>query len=119
MRPDEVTTSFSKEPTGPDGSDSLLVSLAVAKLYAHLRESAFYLENTPVPVPGATDLTTIPLRYIWGDCSAYEVPLAALCLDDELAEAKKQGRRVRNISVTRLAGANHFVGNHFNPFYLC
>lgn len=111
MRPDEVTTSFSIEPTGPEGSDSLLINLAVGDLFANLRENAFYLENTPVSVPSAVDLAAVPLHYIWGDSSVYEVPWGALCLFDELEEARKQGRRIRNIFVTRLAGANHFVSN--------
>lgn len=116
MTPEEIQACFSTGPAGPGGSDLETMNLGFAKgRNARMRERAFYLEHKPTA--GASNWANVPLRYVWCDRSAYVMPWGASCLCSELENAKKSGRRMRNISVVCLPGANHFVGSsQSNPF---
>jgi hypothetical protein len=51
----------------------------------------------------------IPLRYLWGNRSGYEMLWGMKCLSKEVDEAKASHRPLRPISIVCLPGANHFV----------
>lgn len=114
MTPEEIQACFSAGPAG--GSDLETTILGYAKgHHARIRERAFYIEHRLTA--GASNWADVPLRYVWCDRSIYMMPWGASCLCSELENAKKSGRRMRNISVVCLPGANHFVGSsQSNPF---
>ncbi|KAF7790431.1 hypothetical protein EIP86_001386 [Pleurotus ostreatoroseus] len=108
MSSDDLQDSLFNAPAIPGGSDDVLMHAGIRHgLWSAIREGALY-----IPVSGdarESDWDGIELRYIWCDQSVWEMPWGTWALQAELDNAKNSGRPLRNISLTRLTGANHFV----------
>lgn len=105
---EELQACFYPGPATAGGSDHAISTLGVkTKLHAQTRERVFYIEEQ-----GFSDekkWKSIPIRYIWGTRSQWPIAWSKLQLQDELAEAKKSGKAMVDVSITELPGANHFV----------
>lgn len=121
IKPEEVQSSLHEGPGSPGGSDLTLLGLGIAtELWAALKDKAFYPTEKAFDEDGTgEDLAGVELRYLWCDRSVYEMPWGTWTLRAELDEAKAKGRRMRNINVVRLAGANHFVSSPLVSVELC
>ena len=71
-----------------------------------LKDGAFYLRDVPL---GAEDWRSVEVRYVWCENSVWEMPFGYHLLSTELEEARKGGKKVRNVSFGLIRGANHFV----------
>ena len=119
MAPADVAASFVPEPAAPPGgSDVALLGAGIGTgLNGVMRRRAFFLGLHDAGVDfegggggeGDRVWDDLEVRYLWCDRSVYEMPWGTWALRGELEEAKRQGKRMRSISVARLAGANHFV----------
>lgn len=108
MTLEDIQTNFVQEPTAVGGSDLMLLEGGIGTgLNEVMRKSAFYL--TEPDEDEGDNWADVELRYLWCDRSVYEMPWGTWALRNELEEAKQQGRRMRNITMARLSGANHFV----------
>lgn len=52
----------------------------------------------------------VEVRHVWCDASPWPMSWAAMCLQEEIAGKRKAGCSVRDVSFTRVRGANHLVG---------
>ena len=104
MTDEEVESSIYPPPGNPGGSDETLYRAGKHHSYwTEIRKLTFF--------PEVLDDTwaKIPLRFVWGDRSIWEVPYGKWCIEGELEEAKAQGKFARVIELVKLPGANHFV----------
>ncbi|KAI0358230.1 hypothetical protein OH77DRAFT_1518926 [Trametes cingulata] len=103
MTKEEFETTVHVPPGLPHGSDwSVLYGCFQLGVYDNLRKGALYLTNAE------NEWSHVEVRYVWGDHSVWEVPYAAQLLREEVAEAKKCGKPIRNVTTLRVKGANHF-----------
>ncbi|KAI0630814.1 Alpha/Beta hydrolase protein [Trametes polyzona] len=115
MSKEDFEATVHVPPGVPGGSDwTLLHGCAALGVYATLREGALYLRE---PSATGTEHTAavgdewrdVEVRYVWGDRSVWEVPYAVQLLRREMDEAKRAGKPMRNFTLRRIAGANHFA----------
>ncbi|KAI0743330.1 hypothetical protein C8Q80DRAFT_1236436 [Daedaleopsis nitida] len=93
------------EPAEAGGSDHLLALGAFhAGLYAELRAQAWALHPRR-----ENDLRDVEVRVVWGDRSVWEVVHAAWAVKEELRAARAAARPMRNMTVARVRGGNHFA----------
>lgn len=107
MSQDDIESGMDIKPTLPGGSDNVMLDQGIKHgLFAILREEAVYVNKTP---RHSGEWSDIGLNYLWCDNSPWEMPYGALTFQEEIDEAKKLGRDMRDIHIIRLKGANHFV----------
>ena len=110
MSTDDLESALYNAPAVPGGSDYTLVHAGVDHgLWATIRKAALY---PPAAAPDGAVRSSwdeVELRYIWCEQSDWEIPWGAWAFQAEMEEAKAYGRRMRRVSVARLASANHFV----------
>ncbi len=109
MTADEIAESAYPAPGEQGGSEHGIAMASIAHgTYAWLRKGAFLLRDLP---SGTDDWRDVEIRYLWGDASTWEMPLAYRTLFEELEETRKAGRAVRKVEWVRFRGANHFVSD--------
>ncbi len=115
MTPEDLASALYAAPANSGGSDNLfMVGAARHGFWATLRKVALLISPLSSEAPDSTEdgvkeWENIELHYIWCDQSAWESPWATVSLRAELEEAKKAGKRVREVTMTRIRGANTFV----------
>lgn len=111
---DEVASALFPSPGDPGGSDSFLVAGGIrCGVFATLREAA-------LAVPADEGWRAVEVRHLWCDRSVWEATWTAWNLRWRLAEARKKGEVLREITSVRLEGANHFVSAvRSNAFLRC
>ena len=101
--PEEFAQVFHPGPAGHEGSDLLLLNAGIATgLNKRMKDEGLYPQGEDV-------WRDVEVRYLWCDRSVFEVPVGMWGLRKELEEEKEAGRPVRNVTIVRLRGANHFV----------
>ncbi|KAI0713772.1 Alpha/Beta hydrolase protein [Earliella scabrosa] len=104
MTAEDIADSVHSAPGEHGGTEQLLAQASIMHgTYASLHRRAFHLADA------AEDWSRVEVRWLWGDHSIWESPLAAWTLERELEEARKDGRPVRKVQFVRLRGANHFA----------
>lgn len=95
-------------PADPRGGSDMAVLTAgiVSGAFAVLREQALCL---PSSEEGPRAWDAVDIRYVWCDSGPWVMPWAAMSLQKEVSEKEKEGIKLRNVTFTRLRGANHFV----------
>ena len=107
MSAEEYRESTYDPPCAPNGSESLLAGATIMHgVLGPLKDGAFYLRDVPF---GAEDWRSVQVRYVWCENSVWEMPFGYHLLSTELEEARKGGKKVRNVSFGLIRGANHFV----------
>ncbi|KAI0669369.1 hypothetical protein C8Q78DRAFT_208939 [Trametes maxima] len=107
MSPEDIAELTHTPPQTADGSDTLLAAVCLAhQPYGALKDAAFYLRS---PVEGASNWVGVEVRHVWCDHSIWEMPWGAKFIVEELEEAKRAGRPIRDVQVVRFRGANHFA----------
>ncbi|TFK81803.1 hypothetical protein K466DRAFT_557458 [Polyporus arcularius HHB13444] len=107
MTADEIAESAYPAPGEQGGSEHGIAMASITHgTYASLRKGAFLLRDLP---SGTDDWRDVEIRYLWGDASTWEMPLAYRTLFEELEETRKAGRAVRKVEWVRFRGANHFA----------
>ncbi|OSD08611.1 hypothetical protein PYCCODRAFT_1448798 [Trametes coccinea BRFM310] len=93
-------------PAAPTGSDhQLMIAGMTHGTYGKLKDAAFFPDEPGDAIPWPE----LEVRMLWGDKSFWESPWGVYLLSRELEEAKKEGRRTRDIELVRFKGANHFA----------
>ncbi|KAF8954824.1 alpha/beta-hydrolase [Flammula alnicola] len=101
----EVESALYLNPTLPGGSDDILLSKGIQHgIFTALREQALYVKDNSEH----QNWSDVELSYIWCDHSVWEMPWCTWAFQAELDEAKRIGRVIRKVTMTRLRGANHF-----------
>ncbi|KAJ8488427.1 hypothetical protein ONZ51_g3569 [Trametes cubensis] len=104
LTPEEIAELTYPPATFPTSSDFLsMIAGVMHGTYAATKEHAFY------PPEGVEDLRSVCLRIVWCDRSFWETPWSAYLLSKELAQARNEGKHMRDIEVVRLTGGNHFA----------
>ncbi|KAH9890435.1 Alpha/Beta hydrolase protein [Cubamyces lactineus] len=104
LTPEEIAELTHPPATLPTSSDFLsMIAGIMHGTYAATKELAFY------PPEDVGDLRGVELRIVWCDRSFWETPLSAYLLSRELAQARNEGRSMRDIELVRLKGGNHFA----------
>ncbi|KAI0641979.1 hypothetical protein C8Q79DRAFT_265895 [Trametes meyenii] len=110
---DERAAALYFPPGLPGGSDFVLLHAGAAYgLYDVLRQGALFL---PTSERSSLDETLsvgdawqdVEVRLVWADRSFWEGPYVAHAMRREMAEARKEGKAMRNITLLRFRGANH------------
>ncbi|EIM89469.1 alpha/beta-hydrolase [Stereum hirsutum FP-91666 SS1] len=114
MSENEIAAGLFTPPGAPGGSDDVVVRAGEKHgLYALLRERAVYLDGEEHTSNGASPQSggwrDVGIRYLWCDQSAWQVPWGMWAMQGEIREAEAAGRRMREVEVVRLSGANHFA----------
>lgn len=114
--PPTITTMTPEERANviPSECDSLLLQAGLRSgLFGQLRESALFLSppknGSELEERERDEWRAVEVRHVWCDQSVWELPYAAWALRAELDEAKLAGRLMRNVTIVRLKGGNHFV----------
>ncbi|PIL34407.1 hypothetical protein GSI_03182 [Ganoderma sinense ZZ0214-1] len=103
LTPDEVAAALFPAPGDPGGSDSLLVAGGIpCGVFVTLREAA-------LAIPTDEAWCAIEVRHVWCDRSVWETTWTTWNLRWRIAEARKKGEKLREVTSVRLEGANHFV----------
>lgn len=118
MSPEDIQANLHAPPAIPGGSDDLLLAAGIRHgLYDVMRRAALFFTSSGASEGQGEEENAvrsewkgIELRYIWCDRSVWEMPWGVWALQEELEEARKAGKEVRNVVLVRLKGANHFVG---------
>ncbi|KAI9057901.1 hypothetical protein FKP32DRAFT_1597861 [Trametes sanguinea] len=93
-------------PAAPTGSDRQWMMAGVTHgTWGKLKDEALFPDDDGSPIPWPE----VKVRMLWGDKSFWESPWGVYLLSHELEEAKKTGRRTRDIKLVRFRGANHFA----------
>ncbi|KAM5540106.1 hypothetical protein V8D89_006246 [Ganoderma adspersum] len=93
------------DPRG--GSDTALMNAGVfSGAFALLREEALCVHAAG---DGLRGWDAIAVRHVWCDASPWPMPWAARCLLEDVAGKRKAEGCVRDLTFTRLRGANHLV----------
>ena len=109
LTPEEIAELTYPPATFPTSSDFLsMIAGVMHGTYAATKEHAFY------PPEGVEDLRSVCLRIVWCDRSFWETPWSAYLLSKELAQARNEGKHMRDIELVRLTGSNHFVSHWFS-----
>ncbi|KAI0328020.1 hypothetical protein GY45DRAFT_1372693 [Cubamyces sp. BRFM 1775] len=104
LTPEEVAELTYPPAAVPTSSDFLsMIAGLVHGTYATSKERAFY------PLEGVQDLRNVELRIVWCDHSFWETPWSAYLLSKELAQARNEGKHMRDIKLMQLKGGNHFA----------
>ncbi|KAJ8488426.1 hypothetical protein ONZ51_g3568 [Trametes cubensis] len=91
----------------PGGSEGLLAQMMVVHgVIVAARQGAFYPKQ---PEEGASNWENVEVRHLWCDRSVWEMPWGTKMLKEEIDEAKKAGKHVRDVVFARLVGGNHFA----------
>ncbi|OSD03908.1 hypothetical protein PYCCODRAFT_157874 [Trametes coccinea BRFM310] len=129
ISPEELPTMLHVPPGMPGGSDwALLYGGVKYDIFTGLRKGTIFLAPEPEIAAGVggTDASArgsaargdawadVEVRYVWGECSVWEMPYAAMMLRQELEDARRTGSglrqpRIRPVSILRVEGANHFA----------
>ncbi|TFK94529.1 alpha/beta-hydrolase [Polyporus arcularius HHB13444] len=101
-------------PGDPGGSDALLLVGGIQSgLFAALFERALALPTAQADSDGEDQVTdawaNVEVRNVWCDRSVWEMPWSVWNLRAKLESEKKAGRALRDVTLLRLKGANHFV----------
>ncbi|KAF5009713.1 hypothetical protein FDECE_4059 [Fusarium decemcellulare] len=103
---EQIEGFFDSKVAGFEGSDILYAGLGLSTgLNAELRDRVFCLPRKSTP----SFWETLPIVYLCCDRSVYEMPWAALSIQNQLKEAEQLGHKMRNISIVTMKGANHFA----------
>ncbi|KAJ3540882.1 hypothetical protein NM208_g4854 [Fusarium decemcellulare] len=103
---EQIEGFFDSTVAGFEGSDILHAGLGLSTgLNAELCDRVFYLPQDSTR--GFWE--TLQIVYLCCDRSVYEMPWAALSIQNQLKEAEQLGRKMRNISIVIMKGANHFA----------
>ena len=107
MTPQELAETTDDAVQGPGGSEGLLAQMMVVHgVIVAARQGAFYPKE---PEEGASNWENVEVRHLWCDRSVWEMPWGTKMLKEEIDEAKKAGKHVRDVVFARLVGGNHFV----------
>ncbi|KAI0328019.1 hypothetical protein GY45DRAFT_1307556 [Cubamyces sp. BRFM 1775] len=107
MTPEELAETASAAVQGPGGSEGLLAQvMSIHGVIVASRQGALYPQEA---IEGASNWEDVEVRHLWCDRSVWEMPWGTKKLMDEIEEAKKAGKRVRDVVFARLKGANHFA----------
>ncbi|THH15943.1 hypothetical protein EW146_g4608 [Bondarzewia mesenterica] len=111
MSQEDVLSALHAAPTDPGGSDAILLEAGIRHgLYASLKEAALYPPtSTSLETVSKNHWPDVEVRYLWCDHSVWEMPWGTWALQAELETSKRSGKRMRNIRLVRLRGANHFA----------
>ncbi len=101
-------------PGDPGGSDALLLVGGIQSgLFAALFERAIALPTAQAEGDGEGKVTDgwadVEVRNVWCDRSVWEMPWSVWNLRARLESEKKAGKALRDVTLLRLNGANHFV----------
>ncbi|CDO72522.1 hypothetical protein BN946_scf184983.g5 [Trametes cinnabarina] len=108
MTPQDLVETTCGPPQEPGGSEPVLAQVGVRQGgWLAMKDGAFYLREPQVH--GASNWTDVEVVALWGDRSIWEMPWGTMLLQRELDEAKKEGKRVREVKAVRFNGANHFA----------
>ena len=111
MSKEDIESALYPPPANPGGSDNVLMELGIRYgLYSTLREASLYPPER-LSDKYASSWDSVTLRYVWCDRSVWEMPWGTWALQSELDNAKKDGKRTRQVELVRLDGANHFVSS--------
>lgn len=114
MSPENLTAALYSRPAAPGGSDATLKNSGILhNIFAKIKQLALYPSDDD-PQSGWED---IELRSVWCDQSVWEIPWGIMGLQTEIVNAKKAGKRMRNITLTQLKGTNHFVSCDLLTFF--
>ncbi|KAI0648547.1 Alpha/Beta hydrolase protein [Trametes meyenii] len=109
ISPDDIVELTHVPPQEAGGSDALLAEVCLAhQPYGALKDAAFYLRSGG-PVEGASDWAGVEVRHVWCDRSIWEMPWGVKFIVEELEEARRAGKPIRDLQVVRFKGANHFA----------
>ncbi|KAF5327565.1 hypothetical protein D9619_004821 [Psilocybe cf. subviscida] len=110
MDPSDVQRCLDVVPVLPGGSDDQFVRLGFQLgAFSPLRQAAMYLDKDEGQHQHlGRNWDDVEIKHVWCDQSMWEMPWATVCLQAELADAKKSGRVTRKVDMVRLRGANHF-----------
>ncbi|KAI0365120.1 alpha/beta-hydrolase [Pilatotrama ljubarskyi] len=107
MTPEDLAETTYAPVQGPGGSEGLIARACVTHgTYARQKEGAFYPRE---PVDGASNWGDVEVRHLWCDRSVWEMPWCVKLFTEELEEARKVGKKPRNVVFVRFKGANHFA----------
>ncbi|OSC96865.1 hypothetical protein PYCCODRAFT_1399794 [Trametes coccinea BRFM310] len=107
MTPEDLAETTSQEPQQPGGSEPLIAQVGVQKRgWLAMKDEGMYLQK---PVEGASDWAHVEVVLLYCDMSIWETPWGTKVLLEELEEATKAGKSVRNVKAVRFRGANHFA----------
>ncbi|KAF7790420.1 hypothetical protein EIP86_001375 [Pleurotus ostreatoroseus] len=111
MSPGDIQDALYDAPTIPGGSDDILMRAGIQHgLWTVIREAVLYASSSDSSgSKSKNDWDHIELRYIWCDQSVWEMPWGTWALQAEIDAARNSGKPLRNISIMRLTGANHFT----------
>ncbi|KAI0272308.1 alpha/beta-hydrolase [Gloeopeniophorella convolvens] len=105
MTPENLALALYVAPAAPDGTDGLTHTSCVDRgLYAQLRKATLY--PPPQAERGWSD---VEFRCLWCDRSNWLMPWGRWALEAEVSAAKESGANIREISVMRMRGSNHFA----------
>ncbi len=101
-------------PGDPGGSDALLLVGGIQSgLFAALFERALALPTAQAEDNDEDQFTdgwaNVEVRNVWCDRSVWEMPWSVWNLRAKLESEKEAGRALRDVTLLRLKGANHFV----------
>ncbi|KAL7284812.1 hypothetical protein ACG7TL_002122 [Trametes sanguinea] len=109
MTPEDLVETMSAYPTQQaDGSDPLISQVGIRHgAWLALKDESLYLQEPRVE--GASDWAHVEVVLLYCDMSFWEPQWGTKVLLEELDEAAKAGKSVRNAKTIRLRGANHFA----------
>ncbi|KAI0355227.1 alpha/beta-hydrolase [Trametes cingulata] len=107
MTPEDLAETTYGPPQGPGGSEGLIARLCLVHgTLTRQKEGAFYPRE---PVEGASNWSGVEVRQLWCDRSVWEMPWCLKLFTEELEEARKAGKKPRDVVFVRFKGANHFA----------
>ncbi|KAI0702380.1 alpha/beta-hydrolase [Cerioporus squamosus] len=97
-------------PGDPGGSDALLLVGGIQSgAFAALFERAIALPTSQAESEVTDGWADVEVRNVWCDRSVWEMPWSVWHLRAKLESEKKAGKALRDVTLLRLRGANHFV----------
>jgi len=109
MTPEQLQGVFTASAAGEDGPDTLHLRLSeVTGASALFRHRVLFHNGSHAMRPN--HWAALPIRHVACNRSVWHMPWCAAALRRELDEAKDDTRRVRDVEIVTLMGANHFVG---------
>ncbi|PWI76041.1 hypothetical protein PCL_03235 [Purpureocillium lilacinum] len=109
MTPEQLQGVFTASAAGEDGPDTLHLRLSeVTGASSLFRHRVLFHNGSHAMRPN--HWAALPIRHVACNRSAWHMPWCAAALRRELDEAKDDTRRVRDVEIVTLMGANHFVG---------
>ncbi|KAI8974180.1 Alpha/Beta hydrolase protein [Trametes punicea] len=102
----ELTYSPPMQPTGAEYL--FMLACIIHGTYGALKDRAFY-PREPAAAADVDGLRAVEVRVVWCDRTFWESPWSAYLISNELEEARKAGKPMRNVQIVRCKGANHFA----------